>query len=284
MNYTYKIPNSEKTRKALIAIFESWPSDWSDGAFLILSNCKIELEGTTEPYDKDGHFRLDITIRTTIETYETFDNILELENVAGAIIERLNEVLPSNCGYKVKYLNIVPNVEEEENETKDIILKSLKTERLNILGKDLIEKGKRMSNAYIILFCLENLIRSFIDRVLSQKVGPDYESKNTISNKILKKAIGRKKEEDERHWIPMRGDKILYYLDFIELGDVILFNKKYFEGLIPTEDWIRGKFEELKEIRNRVAHNTYIDDDTFKALEVYYSQLVKQMGESVRSK
>lgn len=278
MAYTYKLPKEEALRKALLSKLGNFPSDANDWACGLLSNATLELEETGR-VDKEDKERKEVAIilRMPQKEYDSWsmDEIFEGEE---AITTCANDLLQRNSGFKVAYTDSYPSLDDNPSDAKDIVLGSLKTEKLNVLGKDLIEKGKRMSNAYIIIFCLENLIRSFIDRILTEKVGEDYETRNTISNKILKKALTRKKEEDERHWIPIRGDKILYYLDFVELGDVILFNKDYFEGLIPTEDWIRGKFEELKEIRNRVAHNTYIDDDTFKALEVYYGQLVRQIG------
>lgn len=44
-----------------------------------------------------------------------------------------------------------------------------------------------MANAYIIVYCLENFLRDFIDRKLTDFYGSDYESKN----------VSRKRQEIE---------------------------------------------------------------------------------------
>lgn len=281
MNYTYRLPDTEKLRRALIAMVESCPSDWSDGSFMVLNHGKLELDATKEPFDEDGHLRLDVTIRTAIKTYELFSDIIELDNIAGEIIHWTNEVLPRDCGYKVKYVDIVPNVEDDKKDSKDIIVDSIESEKLNILAADLLENGRRMSQAYVILYCLENLLREFIDKTLVTAVGTDYEvaSKGVISSKLRGNTQKRKDEEAKRKWLPLRGNKLIFYFDFIDLSDLIERNWSVFETSFPSLSWIKGKLEELYNIRCIIAHNgTRLDDDNFDLLNADYKQIVKQIG------
>jgi hypothetical protein len=86
------------------------------------------------------------------------------------------------------------------------------SEKLNVLAKDLLENGIRMFDAYITLYCLENLLRDFIDRTLTNDLGDDYETKGVISNKIRRYSDKCRENEAKYMWLPMRGNKLVYYL------------------------------------------------------------------------
>lgn len=266
-----------KIRRVLLAVIEKHPSDWSDSALDLISNGTLELDATNEKYDDNGILRLDVIIRTSIETYESFED-LELIDTSDEIKYWMNEILPSNCGYKVKYLDIVPSMDDGSKDAKDIILNSVESEKLNVLAMDLLENGKRMSQAYVILYCLENLLRDFIDNTLTKYIGEDFENKIFISNDVKKNVKSRKNDESKKVWLPLRGDKLVYYLDFKDLGDVIANNWESFKTLFPNQPWIKSKIDELYDIRNLVAHNSLLNDTAFKALEVDYEQIVQQLG------
>lgn len=266
-----------KIRRVLLAVIEKHPSDWSDSALDLISNSTLELNATNEKYDDNGILRLDFIISTSIETYESFED-LELIYTSDEIKYWMNEILPSNCGYKVKYLDIVPSMDDESKDAKDIILNSVESEKLNVLAMDLLENGKRMSQAYVILYCLENLLRDFIDKTLTKYIGEDFENKIFISNDVKKNAKSRKNDESKKAWLPLRGDKLVFYLDFKDLGDVIANNWESFKTLFPNQPWIKSKIDELYDIRNLVAHNSLLNDTAFKALEVDYEQIVQQLG------
>ena len=77
--------------------------------------------------------------------------------------------------------------------------------------------------------------------------------------------------------MPLRGDNDLYYLDFIELSELIINNWEYFKNLIPNQDWIRVKMADLYDIRCLIAHNSYISRDSIQLLEVTTKQLIAQL-------
>lgn len=180
MIYSYQVPNSNILQKALLAVIERHPSDWSDGSFEIVSNGTLELDATKEYHNDKGLRLLDVTIRTKLEIYESFDDLV-LINITDEIKYWLNEVFDSSCGYKVGNVNIVPSLKNKSQDAKNIILDSIESEKLNALASDLLENGKRLSQAYVILYCLENLLRDFIDKKFIEALGSDYEEKDVFS-------------------------------------------------------------------------------------------------------
>lgn len=279
MMYTYKVPEDEEMRQALLLSFDDSPFDEDNIAHDLLTDSVMEMEETNDKTDKKGIFELKVMIRTSPETYKQFD-FEEQNTISLTIIKRINEILPKDCGFKVKYVNIVPSV-NVKRDAKDIILNSIESEKLNVLAADLLENGKRMSQAYVILYCLENLLRDLIDETLTKVIGLDYEdaNKGVFSSKVRSNAQKRKEEEAKRKWLPLRGDKLIYYFDFIDLRDLIEKNWPVFERLFPSLSWIKGKLEELYDIRCLVAHNgTRMDDDSINLLNADYKQIVKQIG------
>ena len=146
------------------------------------------------------------------------------------------------------------------------------------ISDDLIEKGKKMANAYVTLYALENHIRHYIDTKLTQKYGDNYMECIAVSKKVKSGIDSRKNEEQARKWLPLRGDKDLYYIDFIDLADIIINNWECFKDDIPSQDWIRVKIGDMYGIRCLVAHNnSYISDDNIQLLEVTTKQILKQL-------
>lgn len=279
MKYTYKLPDENDFREEILAKLESFPSDGNELASSLLSVSSLELEELDSYSDKDKAIKyVAIVLRVPISDFKEYE--YEITDVENTITETANDVLLRDCGFKVKYTDANPIVEKINKDARTIIKDSLDSMKFNILGEDLIEKGKRMANAYIIVYCLENLLREFMDRMLTKFYGPDYESKNVFSKKTKNKACDRKKEESLNRWLAIRGDKMLYYLDFAELPDVITREDNWnniFKNYFPSQAWIKSKLDELYQIRNRIAHNSYLDENSFKTLELYYHQIVSQI-------
>lgn len=259
---------------------QSFPSEGNELAYSFLSLSSLELENLNSRSDTDRHIKeIAIVLRVPISDFKDYED--EITDIENTITNTANDVLLRDCGFKVKYTDANPLVGKNNKDARTIIKQSLYTMKFITLGEELIEKGKKMANAYIIVYCLENFLRDFIDRKLTDFYGSDYESKNVFSKKTRNRANDRKKEESANRWLAIRGDKILYYLDFAELPDVVTLEDNWnniFKNYFPSQDWIKSKLDELYQIRNRIAHNSYLDDNSFKTLELYYHQIISQIG------
>ena len=113
---------------------------------------------------------------------------------------------------------------------------------------------------------------------MTDSIGPNYLDSISIPQKIRKGLESRKAQEQEKKWLPLRGENDLYYLDFIDLADFIVANWDYFKDDIQDQHWIGVKMKEMYDIRCLIAHNSYISDDNIQLLAVTTKQILAQLG------
>ena len=146
----------------------------------------------------------------------------------------------------------------------------------NLLPSDIKNKGVEMSEVYLYLYCIENSLRLFIDKSLTQKYGANYRNQINISQAINKKIADRQAEEAKNKWVSLRGNSFLFYMDFKELGDIIV-NNQDLSSCFPDTIWVQNKIKELGTIRNLVAHNSYISEHEKELIKVHYHSFLRQM-------
>lgn len=131
------------------------------------------------------------------------------------------------------------------------------------------------SKGYSIMFVLENSIRVFITRILSDAFGENWWNDQIKIKKSLKdmvaKVVDRKTKDSENWYHSKRGVHEIYYTDYAELLHIIhVFNlnfAKFFQKG-ATKNLV-GKLEELTPTRNVLAHNNPITEKDFDRLKVH---------------
>jgi len=131
------------------------------------------------------------------------------------------------------------------------------------------------SEAYSILFILENSIRGFISRVLSENHGDnwwsDYISGIKSLSKIVTEVERRRHDESENWHHSKRGIHEIYYTDYANLLAIIrscdVDFSEYFKK-VPARN-LPGKLEELTPTRNVVAHNNKINKTDLDRLKTH---------------
>ena len=97
-----------------------------------------------------------------------------------------------------------------------------------------------------------------------------------LSNTVKKKIQDRKNNESKNKYLAIRGDSDLFYLDFKELGDVIVNNPSILSSFL-NEMWVKVKVEELGNIRNLIAHNSFIGELETKIIAANYESILRQI-------
>lgn len=277
IEFTYQLPDKDEFLQALLTMMSNSPKMNVRMAYNVIKYARLEFTKTTEFSEKVWDtYKLYITLRLPLEIYSSNQGMIE--SFSSEIKNITQTLLPSDCGYYVWSVKIVPTIDSDGQSVLEVISSSLNKDKLDILENDIVEKGKKMSNAYLTMYCLENLLRDFVDKTLTEAYGEKYEDKITIANSVKNKVNSRMNEEIKNKWLPLRGNSYVYYLDFNELGDIITSNWNYFKVLLPSQEWIKAKISELYIIRCLIAHNSYLDTTSFDALSVDYRQLVKQIG------
>lgn len=140
-------------------------------------------------------------------------------------------------------------------------------------------QGYQMAEAYTYLYSVENSLRLFIEKVAKEKYGEDYFSHLTIPSSLQRTISGRQKNDESNKWLSVRGTE-LFYLDFKDLGAVIDNNWDIFKEYFPSQSFILPKLNDMAECRNKIAHNSYIDDIERNLMKTYYNVILRQISDS----
>lgn len=156
--------------------------------------------------------------------------------------------------------------------------KNLKQKFQIEIPTEIFLKGKEMVEAYYNLFIFENFFRLFIENVAKVKFGLNYWKKLNMNKKIQDKINDRKEEERIKRWLSIRGDSDLFYADLIDLKTIISSNWEIFKEYFPKEVWITSKLEDLYDLRNKIAHNSYLNNDEQNTLKILLTNIYSQLG------
>lgn len=133
--------------------------------------------------------------------------------------------------------------------------------------------------SYKILYAMENNIRLFIRKKLSEKFGDGW-FKHRVPGDIIKNCKMRvDKEKASRWWTTNR--QLIDYTDFADLQKIILRSDNWegiFKSYFKPKKIFEGKMIELEVIRNKIAHSILLTDDEVKKLRMYASDLNRCFG------
>jgi len=257
--FTYEPPNSKLFFKALLVRMKI--EGLKEITELLKGGlCEIVHHGQFS-YKRWNAFRTKIIIRIPIEKYEEALNKIT-PDIKQKIVTVADEIMPPNAGLDVMEIALAPSLEPtslEKSLISDIetsakrLLKDMSQE---ILPEDIIEKGKEMADVYVYLYCVENAIRLFIEKMAKSAYGDDFFNQLKISRDIKRKLRIRKENERKNKWLRIRGDSEIFYLDFEDLGSLIRDNWELFKESFPSQEWIVTRIKDLSECRNLVAHNS----------------------------
>jgi hypothetical protein len=131
-----------------------------------------------------------------------------------------------------------------------------------------------MSNAYRMLFLLENNLRIFLQEKLYEKYGTQWWEKG-ISQGLRDKADERKNEENSLGFKISETKNDIEYLSFPDLSKIIVNQwKEVFESIFKDQSTVELKLKELEAIRNAIAHNRTLSNTSMTRLEQYESDIL----------
>jgi Swt1-like HEPN len=281
-DFSYQPPPGDKFLVALNKMFEY---DKNLPIKSILDNCH-SLEITTNgqfsrrrwnEYAAHANFRTD---------FETMSRVTD--KVRDQILEKANSVMPEECGLAITSIDFSPSLDLiSEAKTADAIVREISefadqpdTIIAKLLDKELVDKGKNLSQVYHLLFLVENSLRRFIDLVLRKAFDVDYLDRIALSQDTRSAIRSRKAEEQKHKWIRIRGDSDIFYLDFIDLAFVIKNNWVHFKRFFPDQAWIQVKIDELYRCRCLIAHNSDIGDHEIDVIKTNYKSILLQLAKA----
>src|ERR1700752_1447565 len=145
----------------------------------------------------------------------------------------------------------------------------LKEKHLSSLPSDLVDKALIMSKSYEYLYCIENILRNFLDNHI--------ERKNFVIPASVQRSISERKiDESKNKWLSLRGNNDLFYIDFKDIGGIITQNWELLKDRFPSQLWILGKIDELTRCRNLIAHNSFLDSHELDIIKANFNSIIRQ--------
>ncbi|CAG0994696.1 hypothetical protein METP2_02839 [Methanosarcinales archaeon] len=199
------------------------------------------------------------------------DDIREINNIIRSLgLEVITDTYTVDKISKTSVEDVLHDIEKEVSDELQID---------KILPTEILDEGKRMAESYLLIYCFENTLRFFIDKVSTAKYGNGYWNNLTITRDLKDLIIQRKKIEAKNQFHSLRGDNELFYLDMDNLYNIIEHNWDIFRSFFPSQDFIRTRVTETAITRNHVAHNGWISNDDFNRVLGYYKDILKQLGQ-----
>jgi hypothetical protein len=138
-------------------------------------------------------------------------------------------------------------------------------------------KAKRMGRTYELLFCLENSMRELIERTLKE-VEDLNEWTDGIKPDILANARNREEQDEAARWHGPRGGSLLSYLDFPDLGAIVLHRWDDFADLLGDRRWVEGYFREMNPTRRALAHTGDLTEFDVQRMEMRVQEWLRVVG------
>ena len=185
-------------------------------------------------------------------------------------------------------MDIFPNTPDQElvdmdtmpattTSTVDIDFSNIDSRLQIVIPSSLRSSSKMMGESYVFMYCVENIMRKFVEYVLKNKT--NYLD-NVEFKKINENITWRKEKEGNNKSISTTRDDI-YYTTFGELKQIIDFYwndnfKCYFNPHFKRE-WFGERLDWLEACRNVVYHNNKIESEAQEQCKMYFGQILEQL-------
>ena len=155
--------------------------------------------------------------------------------------------------------------------------RSLLDETLDPFGVGLRNEALRMTRVYALIYCFENSVRSLIRDRLQERDGLNW-WQTRVPKKVRDFAESRQKDAGATSWLEGEKRDVLGFVEFGHLADLITNNWDDFSDLIPSQPWLKQRFDELEKTRNFIAHNRLLQRGEFSRIEMYVADWNRQVG------
>lgn len=285
-DYSYELPfSNDKLMKGIIMMLKK-ENKYDLANLLRGANVQIEKGGYSY-YDgrwgRSDALAAYVTFFVNPEYLEILDT-KENKDLLDAICSGL---IPPDVGFDIKSVSFNMDLTKDFELEDDLISdleNNVNSKAYKIMGEllpeDIRTKGYQMAEAYTYLYSVENSLRLFIEKVAKEKYEDSYFSQLTIPRNLQRTIAERQKNDDANKWLSVRGTE-LFYLDFKDLGAVIDNNWDIFKDYFPSQPFILSKLNDMAECRNKIAHNSYVDDIERNLMKTYYNVILRQISDSV---
>ena len=279
-DFTYTLPfTNEKFMSGILLMLKK---DNKYDLANMLRGASVQVEQGGYSY-YDGHWGRSDALAAYITFFVNpeYLDVLETDENRQILNSICSHLIPPNVGFDVKSVSFSMDLTKDFELEDDLIADLEKNSNLisykvigELLPEDIRIKGYHMAEAYTYLYSVENSLRLFIEKVSKEKYGDNYFSSLTITAALRRTINERMKNAATQKWLGVRGTE-LFYLDFKDLGSIINNNWDLFSKYFPSQDFILPKLNDMAECRNKIAHNSYVNDIERNLMKTYYNDVMK---------
>jgi hypothetical protein len=157
--------------------------------------------------------------------------------------------------------------------SEDDITRALSFE---LFDPDMLASAQRMSIVYAAIAAFEHASRKFVERVLVDEFGEEWQSK--LSASVRRFAEGRRDEEEKVKWHGVRGADLLEYTELKHLPQIISQHWGLFEPWVRSQEWATSIFTTLERSRNVIMHSGTLDLPDVERIGIAMRDWNKQVG------
>ncbi len=284
-DYSYELPfSNDKLMKGIIMMLKK-ENKYDLANLLRGANVQIEKGGYSYYDGRCGRSDA-LAAYVTFFVNPEYLEILDTKENKDLLDTICSGLIPPDVGFDIKsvsfHMDLTKDFELEDDLISDLE-NNVNSKAYKIMGEllpeDIRTKGYQMAEAYTYLYSVENSLRLFIEKVAKEKYGEAYFSQLNIPRNLQRTIAERQKNDDSNKWLSVRGTE-LFYLDFKDLGAVINNNWDIFKDYFPSQDFILPKLNDMAECRNKIAHNSYVDDIERNLMKTYYNVILRQISDS----
>lgn len=149
---------------------------------------------------------------------------------------------------------------------------------VELLDGEYVSRARRMAVVYVAIAAFENSLRKLVASTLREEVGEEW-WETCVSDRIKKKALKRKQDEEKFRWHAQRGDNLLAYTDLPDLASVFLNNQGHFADLLEAEfEWVKQILHIMEKSRNVIMHSGELDMEDIVRLGINIRDWNRQVG------
>lgn len=279
-DFSYTPPDEQKFLKGILQLLQKRNLNEYVN---ILKNAKCEFDVSSSfSHVRWNGLYTTVVFRLPIDDFELVH--LDDQEYKTPLIRVCSDLMPPNAGLDVLNVEFSPSLEtidviDDLHDDLDEIVNGLAKKSSNFtLPDDIMVKGQQMAEVYLYLYVVENYLRLFIEKVLTESYGSTYFTKAIVPKSISNSIAVRKEQEKKNLWIGVRGDSDLFYFDFKDLGILILNNWEIFKIYFPDQAWISSKIDEMGNCRNLVAHNSVLGEHERDVIRIHFRSITMQLS------
>lgn len=138
-------------------------------------------------------------------------------------------------------------------------LKSEEVVDTDLFESEILAKGRKMADFYVLYYCIENTIRALISDRMTEKHDANWWTQKVPEQ--VKKDVKDRQEREKDTPMAIRSSDPLTYTTFGELIVILDTNWVDFADTIRSQKAMQKILSELNSLRGVVAHSAELGDD-----------------------